>query len=216
MLDISKLLEKIKKSPYEEITVLTQHSGVLSFADLKEGDRVYGRSGAWQEKPGTVLAVLERERNKINVECQDKGEIKQLYRELDGKFVEAATPVAVIRHFLSKDEVLRIILKQALYLFTAPERAKYYFAPEADKKIRGSGHKAVLVKDGMELLIMSRMKREAVLNYTGPEGLIYAVYFAYNENVDAGLPLIGVCPEAQMAEIEDVVARVHAEWEEQA
>ena len=101
MLDISKLLEKIKKSPYEEITVLTQHSGVLSFADLKEGDRVYGRSGAWQEKPGTVLAVLERERNKINVECQDKGEIKQLYRELDGKFVEAATPVAVIRHFLS-------------------------------------------------------------------------------------------------------------------
>ena len=36
-----------------------------------------GRSGAWQEKPGTQLAVLERERNPRPVECQDKGEIKQ-------------------------------------------------------------------------------------------------------------------------------------------
>ena len=214
MLDISKLLEKIKKSPYEEITVLTQHSGVLSFADLKEGDRVYGRSGAWQEKPGTVLAVLERERNKINVECQDKGEIKQLYRELDGKFVEAATPVAVIRHFLSKDEVLRIILKQALYLFTAPERAKYYFAPEADKKIRGSGHKAVLVKDGMELLIMSRMKREAALNYKGPEGVIFSVFFELGQSMDAGEPLLGICLAEQLAQVEDVVIRVQTEWEE--
>lgn len=214
MLDISKLLEEIKQSPYEEITVFAPHSGVLTFADIKEGDRVIGRTGTWQEKPGTTLATLERERNPTAVTCQDKGEIKQLHRELDGKFVEAATPIAVIRHFLSKEEVLRSILKQALYLFTAPERAKYYFAPEADKKIRASGHKAVHVKDGMEVLIMSRMKREAALNYKGPEGVIFSVFFEVGQSMDAGAPLLGICPAEQLAQVEDVVIRVQTEWEE--
>ena len=214
MLDISKLLEEIKQSPYDEITVYAPHSGVLTFTDVKEGDKVMGRSGAWQEKPGTQLAVLERERNPRPVECQDKGEIKQIYRELNGKFVEAGTPIAVIRHFLSKDEVLRIILKQALYLFAAPERAKYYFAPDADKKIRASGHKAVHVKEGMELLIMSRMKREAPLNYSGPEGVIFSVFFEVGQSVDAGEPLLGICPADQLALVEDVVIRVQTEWEE--
>ena len=214
MLDISKLLEEIKQSPYDEITVYAPHSGVLTFTDVKEGDKVMGRSGAWQEKPGTKLAVLERERNPSPVECQDKGEIKLIYRELNGKFVEAGTPIAVIRHFLSKDEVLRIILKQALYLFAAPERAKYYFAPDADKKIRASGHKAVHVKEGMDLLIMSRMKREAPLNYSGPEGVIFSVFFEMGQSVDAGEPLLGICPADQLALVEDVVIRVQTEWEE--
>ncbi len=214
MLDISKLLEEIKQSPYHEITVSSPHSGVLTFADIKEGDRVVGRSGVWQEKPGTALATLERERNPRLVEGQDKGEIKQIYRELDGAFVEAGTPIAVIRHYLSKEEVLRIILKQALSLFTAPERAKYYFAPEADKKIRASGHKAVLVKEGMEVLIMSRMKREAPLNYSGPEGVIFSVFFELGQSVDAGEPLLGICPADQLAQVEDVVIRVQTEWEE--
>ena len=214
MLDISKLLEEIKQSPYDEITVYAPHSGVLTFTDVKEGDKVMGRSGAWQEKPGTKLAVLERERNPRPVECQDKGEIKQIYRELNGKFVEAGTPIAVIRHFLSKEEVLRIILKQALYLFAAPERAKYYFAPDADKKIRASGHKAVHVKEGMDLLIMSRMKREAPLNYSGPEGVIFSVFFEMGQSVDAGEPLLGICPADQLALVEDVVIRVQTEWEE--
>ena len=75
MLDISKLLEEIKQSPYDEITVYAPHSGVLTFTDAKEGDKVLGRGGAWQEKPGTKLAVLERERNPRPVECRDKGEI---------------------------------------------------------------------------------------------------------------------------------------------
>ena len=214
MLDISKLLEEIKQSPYDEITISTPHSGVLTFADINEGDKVVGRSGAWQERPGTTLALLDRERNPRAVECQDKGKIKQVYRELNGKFVEAGTPIAVVRHFLSKDEVLRIILKQALYLFTAPERAKYYFAPEADKKIRASGHKAVHVKDGMELLIMSRMKREAQLNYSGPEGVIFSVFFEIGQSMDVGEPLLGICPAEQLALVEDVVIRVQTEWEE--
>ena len=80
--------------------------------------------------------------------------------------------------------------------------------------IRSSDAKTVVVHDGMEFMIMSRMKREAPLRYSGPEGVIYAIYFTYNENVDAGSPLIGVCPADQVAAIQEVIMRVQTEWNE--
>ena len=107
-----------------------------------------------------------------------------------------------------------LILKKTLHLFLAPERAKYYFTPEVDKKIRAADAHSVMVRDGMELMIMSRMKREVPLHYSGPEGVIYAVYFKYNENIDAGAPLIGVCPQDQLPAIQDVIMRVRTEWTE--
>ena len=45
-------------------------------------------------------------------------------------------------------------------------------------------------------------------------GVIYAVYFSYNENMDADAPLIGVCPEDQLPVIQDVIMRVQTEWTE--
>jgi hypothetical protein len=58
------------------------------------------------------------------------------------------------------------------------------------------------------------MKRETVLPYSGPEGMIYAVYFKDNHSVEAGQPLIGVCPPDQLTLIQDGVNRVKSEWEE--
>ena len=114
-----------------------------------------------------------------------------------------------------REEMLRILLKQALNLFVAPERAKYYFVPQIDTKIKVSGCRSVSVYEGMELFIVSRMKREMPLSYPGPDGLIYTVYFEHNENVDAGSPLIGVCPPDQLQQIEEVVLKVQTEWQEQ-
>lgn len=215
MLDISALLEEIKASPYEEQVICAPHTGLITFADLSSGDKVHGPLGTWKEIPGTMLAFIERERNKKPIFAEEKGVIEKVHSELEGKFVEAGTPLVTLRHFLSKDEVLTMILKKALRLFEAPERAKYYFAPDVDKKIKASGSKAVSIHDGQELFIMSRMKREAPLHYSGPDGVIYEVYFQHNENVDAGAPLIGVCPPDQLEMIEDVVIRVQTEWGEQ-
>lgn len=187
---------------------------MVTFADVREGTRVIGPSGTWKEKKGTLLATIERERNPKPIHAVEKGEVKEVLRHLEGTFVEAGTPLVRLRHFLSKDEVLAIILKKALHLFVAPERAKYYFAPDVDKKVKASGASSVSLHEGMDLFIMSRMKREASLAYSGPSGVIYAVYFQHNENVDAGQPLIGVCPPDQLSLIEDVVARVQTEWEE--
>lgn len=215
MIDVSALLEEIKASPYEEISITTPHTGVVRFPEgLAPGARVHGPSGTWKEKPGTTLATIEREKNVKPIRAPQKSEVTHLATELEGSFVQAGETVATLRHFLSKDEVIEILLKQALSLFPAPERAAYYFAPEVDTKISASGHKSVTVAEGMDLFIMSRMKRETALTYSGPEGAIYAVYFAPGENVDAGAPLIGVCPEELMPLVEDVVIRVQTEWVE--
>ena len=173
-----------------------------------------GPQGLWKEKPGSLVATLERERNPKPICAPEKGEVSHIYTDLEGTFVEAGTPLAVLRHKLTRAEVEHIILQKALHLFLAPERAKYYFTPEVDKKIRAADAQSVAVRDGMEILIMSRMKREIPLNYAGPDGVIYAVYFKYNENMDAGAPLIGVCPKDQLAAIQEVVMRVRTEWTE--
>ena len=214
MLDISVVLDEIKAQPFREITIKTPHTGMVTFADIHQGDKVQGPQGQWKEKPGTLIATLERERNPKPIYAGEKGEISVLHTELEGRFVEAGTSLAVVRHPLTRAEVEHIILRKALYLFPAPERAKYYFTPDIDKKIRASDAHSVAVREGMELLIMSRMKREVPLHYSGPSGVIYAVYFKYNENIDTGSPLIGVCPQDQLPAIQDVIMRVKTEWTE--
>ena len=214
MRNITALLEELKASPYEEVPITTQHTGRISFAKIQPGDVVSGPSGTWKEKPGTPLASLDRERNPKPVCAPRNGVISEVRRELDGSFVEAGTRLVTMKHFLTREEVLSRLLRQALHLFSAPERAKYYFSPGVDKKIRTGGIRSVTVHDGMEVFIMSRMKRETPLRYAGPDGLIYEAYFKHTDNVDAGQPLIGVCPPDQLGAIEDVVMRVQAEWKE--
>lgn len=214
MINISSLLDEIKASPYREIIISAPHTGKVLFADIKTGDQALGPQGQWKEKPGTTIATIERERNPKAISANEKGEISRIYTELEGTFVEAGTPLAVLRHMLTRAEVERIILQKTLHLFLAPERAKYYFTPEVDKKIRAAGSQSVAVRDGTELLIMSRMKREVPLIYAGPSGVIYAVYFTYNENINAGDPLIGVCRQDQLPAIQEVIMRVQTEWTE--
>lgn len=214
MLDIKQFLDDIKASPYETIEVKAPHTGVVEFAGLKPGDKVAGVSGSFKEKPGTLLAHLTREKNRKPICAPERGEVMAVRTELEGKFVEAGDTLLTLRHYLSKKEVIELILKKALHLFVAPERAKYYFIPEIDQKLKVSGKRSVKVREGMELFIVSRMKRETPLAYSGPEGLIYSVYFHRGDNVDAGQALIGVCPEDQLTLIQDMVTKVQSDWEE--
>ncbi len=215
MLNIKELLDEVKASPYKEILITAPHTGVVEFAGLKKGDQVHGRRGEYKEKPGSLLAHLTREKNKKSITAPEKGEVQSVRTELEGKFVEAGETLATIRHFLTRKEVIERVLKEALHLFRAPERAKYYFVPEVDQKLKVSGKRSVKVYEGMEMMIVSRMKRETPLSYSGPEGIIYSVYFGRGDNVDEGQPLIGVCPEDQLTVIHDVVARIQSEWEEE-
>ena len=122
MIDVKALLEDIKAAPYEEIVVASPHTGVVTFAGIEPGTRVTGISGAYGEKPGTLLAKLTREHNDKPLYANAKGVVGTVHRELEGRFVEAGTPLVVIRHYLSKDEVIASILQKVLYLFRAPDR----------------------------------------------------------------------------------------------
>ncbi|MBR6625535.1 MAG: biotin attachment protein, partial [Mailhella sp.] len=177
MRDIAEVLEALKAEPYTEKEVYAPHSGVITFADVEEGARVNGVSGAWKEIPGTHIATITREKNPRKVLANERGVLQKLYRELDGVFVEAGTPIAVIRHYLTRQEVVSRLLKESLYAFCAPERAKYYFVPDIDTKVKMLGCRTVTIHDGMELFIVSRMKREVPLCYSGPTGIIYDGYF---------------------------------------
>ena len=216
MLNISDLLEQIKQTPYREIVVSTPHTGVVNFASIKSGDAVHGPEGQWKERPGSRLATLTRERNPKPIYAPEKGVIDTVHMEYEDTFVECGCPLVTIKHRLTREEVESIILKQALYLFRAPERAKYYFTPEIAAKLRASDPGSVVIQDGQELFIMSRMKRELPLYYSGPEGVIYATYFKTNENVDTDAPLIGVCPQEELPNIKEVIMRVQTEWQENA
>lgn len=130
------------------------------------------------------------------------------------QFVQAGTPLLTIRHFLTREEVKEIILKKALHLFLAPEKGKYYFVSAIDLKLKAKGLGQVNIRPGEEALIVSRMKRETVLTYDGPPGIIYTVYFDSSESVEAGEPLLGVCPPDQLEDIKEVVARIQSGWEE--
>jgi hypothetical protein len=214
-MDISALLEKLKASPYVESNITVPHCGVLRFNnELKPGVKLTGTHGQWKEKAGTLLATIDREHCVKNINARTKGELVSVNAELDGKFVEAGTEIMQVRHFMSRAEVSQSILKHSLFLFNAPEKARYYFIPSIDVKVKNTGPQSVSVHDGMELFIISRMKRETPLRYTGPEGVIYAVYFTSEQNVAQGQSLIGVCPPAQVSQIEEVCIRVQTEWPE--
>ena len=212
MLDISATLEKIKAEPYTDISIRTPHTGVVQFEHLALATTVVGATGQWKETLGTKIATINRERNPKPINATNKGVLQELHTHHDNKFLEAGTEIAVVRHYLSKKEVISILLREALYLFNAPERAKYYFAPDVDKKIKISGHRAITVSDGMELFIVSRMKREVPLFYKGPSGVIFELYFDQTENVDANTPLIGVCLPDQLEPIQSLINRVSMEW----
>lgn len=214
MRDIAEVMAELKAAPYTEKAVLAPHTGVIQFSEVKEGSNVFGPMGQWKEIPGTHIATITRERNPRRIVTTERGVLQKVYRELDGAFVEAGTPLALVRHYLTRQEVVSRLLMESLYTFCAPERARYYFSPEVDKKVKILGCRTVSVQEGMELFIVSRMKRELPLCYSGPSGIIYEVCFDQSKNVDAGDPLIVVCPPEQEEAVEDVVSRVQREWNE--
>ena len=136
MLDVTSLLEEIKASPFEEQEIVAPHTGVVTFGSLKLGDKVIGPNGTWKERPGTLIATITRERNPKPLNAVQKGEVCAIHSELEGTYVQAGTPLATIRHFLSKDEVLRILLKQALNLLWLPNGPSIISFPRSTPRSR--------------------------------------------------------------------------------
>ncbi len=211
-INLDQLLEKYRNHPYEDHVISTPHTGVIKF-QVEEGQEVHGPRGKWLEKPGSLLYILERERNPKRIAAPFDGTVADLRRELDGEFIHAGEQVLTIRHRLSKDEVIDRILREVLYIFAAPQRARYYLVPEFAARLEKKGGQ-IPIEPGSEFIIMSLMKRDTLVKYDGVQGVIYKIYFKNGDLVEQDQPLVGICPPDQLPFIQKVVQHIRNEWEE--
>jgi hypothetical protein len=211
-IDFNEILSKYRSDPYDYVDIHTSHTGRIRF-QVREGDAVEGPGGEWHHIKGTLLYVLERERNPKSVHSFTNGVISAIREDLEGKFVEAEEKILTIRHPLKKREIIEGILRQVLYSFNAPERAKYYFPLELQSKMDKYGQRSVSIKPGDEILTMSLMKRDIPVYYAGEPGIIHSVYFQSGVTVEQGEPLIGICATEKLPLIQKIITRVKAEWE---
>ncbi len=211
-IEFDEILSKYKSDPYDYVDVQAVHTGRVSFK-VASGDEVSGPSGEWLQVPGTALYEINRERNPKVIAAQTNGIISDIRIELDGHFVEAGERLMTIRHPLKKKEIIESILKEVLYLFPAPESAKYFFAMDIQSRIEKKGARSVTIEPGDEIITMSLMKRDTPVYYTGDGGVIHSVYFKPGVSVAQGEPLIGVCAPDKLPLIQKIITRVKADWD---
>lgn len=211
-IDFDEILARYRSDPYEYVDVRTAHTGRVSL-QVQEGDAVVAPSGEWLQVPGTRLFEITRERNTKPVSAKTNGVVLSVESSLEGQFVEAGTKLLTIRHPLKKKEIIEGILKEVLDLFYAPERAKYFFSLDIQSRIDKKGARAIVIRPGDEIIIMSLMKRDTPVYYDGKAGVIYSVYFEPGVSVDQGAPLIGVCSEEKLLLVQKIITKVKADWD---
>jgi hypothetical protein len=210
-INFEEIINKYRSDPYDYEEVLTPHTGRVTFK-VGEGDTVDGPSGKWHHHPGTLLYILNRENNPKSMYSHTNGVVTSLREELEGHFVEAGEKLMTIKHPLKKREIIEGILQNVLYLFRAPEKAKYFFSLDIQARIEKQGEKAVYIQPGEEIITMSLMKRDTAIYYTGEPGIIHSVYFKPGVSVNQGDPLIGVCAKEKLPLIQKIITHVKAEW----
>ncbi|MCI5147013.1 MAG: hypothetical protein D3923_16195, partial [Candidatus Electrothrix sp. AR3] len=146
-----EIISRYRSDPYDYVDVNSVHTGRIRFL-VKEDSEVEGVSGEWKHKPGTALYEIERERNTKLVTSPTNGIISSFCQELDNTFVEAGEKLLTIRHPLKKKEIIEAILQEVLFLFEAPERARYYFSLDIQSRIDQKGARAVFIKPGDEII----------------------------------------------------------------
>lgn len=211
-IDFNEILSKYRSDPFDYVDVCTVHTGRIRF-QVRAEDPVEGPSGDWQHIKGTLLYVLERERNPKSVYSFTNGEVSTIRDELEGHFVEAGEKILTIKHPLKKREIIESILRQVLFSYNAPERAKYFFPLDLQAKMDKYGQRSVSIKPGDEVLTMSLMKRDIPIYYEGEPGIIHSVYFQPGVTVEQGEPLLGICAPEKLPYIQKIITRVKAEWE---
>ncbi len=211
-INFDEIINKYRSDPFEYEDVITPHTGRVKFK-VSEGDAVDGPGGQWHHRPGTLLYILNRENNPKPMHSAINGEVYSIREELEGHFVEAGEKLMTIKHPLKKREIIEAILQKVLFLFPAPENAKYFFALDIQARIDKQSEKPVYIEPGDEIITMSLMKRDTPIFYTGEPGIIHSVYFKPGVSVNQGEPLIGVCARDKLPLIQKIIAHVKAEWD---
>ena len=207
-----EIIGKYRSDPYDYVDMYAVHAGQVRFL-VDDDAEVNGVSGEWHHIPGAALYEITRERNPKVITSKTNGIVSSVNKEADGQFVEAGTKLLTIRHPLKKKEIIESILQEVLYLFVAPERARYYFSMDIQSRIDQKGARSIFIKPGDEIITMSLMKRDTPVYYSGEPGILHSVYFKPGDSVGQGTPLIGICAEDKLTVVQKIITRVKAEWE---
>jgi hypothetical protein len=207
-----EILSRYRSDPYEYVDMHAVHAGQVRFL-VDDGAEVKGVSGEWKHIPGSSLYEITRERNPKVISSKTNGMVSYINKEAEGQFVESGAKLMTVRHPLKKKEIIESILQEVLYLFVAPERARYFFSMDIQSRIEQKGARSIFVKPGDEIITMSLMKRDTPVLYSGEPGILHSIYFNPGDSIDQETPLIGVCPEDKLAVVQKVITRVKAEWE---
>ncbi len=211
-IDFDEILARYRSDPYKYIDIVAPHTGTVSFL-VEKGNEVEAPGGEWKHIPGTALFKINRENNPKTVSAPINGIISEIRGECEGRFVEAGEKLLTIRHPLKKKDIIESILKEVLYLFPAPESAKFFFSLDIQSRFDKKGSRGVTIRPGEEVFTMSLMKRDTPVTYTGVEGIIHSIYFKPGVSIQQGEPLVGVCPVDKLGLIQKVITRVKAEWD---
>lgn len=212
-INLEELLNSYRSHPFEDHEIETPHCGVINL-EVQESDEVKGPGGQWMHKPGSLLFTLERERNNKKVSAPCSGHVADIKKELNSSFVEAGERVLTIRHRLNKEEVIDRILREVLAIFSAPQTARYMLIPDLAARLDKKGESGIILETGDEILIMSLMKRDTIINYTGDSSMIYRVYFQQGDLVEQGMPLLGLCQPDKIEYVNKVISRIKTEWDD--
>lgn len=207
-----EIFSKYRSDPYNYVDMCAVHAGEVRFL-VEDGAEVSGVGGEWQHIPGSVLYEITRERNPKIITSKTNGTVSYINSAVEGRFVEAGTKLLTIQHPLKKKEIIESILQEVLYLFMAPERARYYFSMDIQSRIDQKGARSIRIQPGDEIITMSLMKRDTPVFYTGEPGILHSVYFKPGDSVDQGVALVGICPEDKLSVVQKIITRVKAEWE---
>ena len=211
-IDFNEILNKYRSDPYDYMDVCSPHTGIVRFAVNEEAE-VDGPGGAWDHIPGSLLFKISREKNPKPIHSRTNGVVSSLKSELEGQFVEAGEKLLTIKHPLKKREIIEGILQKVLYLFRAPEKAKYFFSLDIQARLEKNEEGGVSIERGDEIITMSLMKRDTPVYYDGEPGIIHSNYLKPGVSVEQGEPLIGVCAPEQLPLIQKIITHVKAEWE---
>ncbi|NIA08668.1 MAG: biotin attachment protein [Nitrospiraceae bacterium] len=211
-INLNDLLRHYRSHTFEDYQVETPHTGVISF-EVKEGQAVEGPSGKWLQRPGTLLYIIEREKNTKRIHASWRGEVTGIRPDLEGHFVEAGEIVLSVRHRLDREEIIDRILTQVLTILRAPQQARYFLSPDISARLEKRPEGKIALGSGDEVVIMSLMKRDTVISYKEDPGMLYKVYFRSGDIVEQGAPLLGICPSDRLQYMQKVIQRIRTDWE---
>ncbi len=129
-----EILSRYRSDPYDYVDMHAVHAGEIRFLVENEAE-VKGVSGEWKHIPGSSLYEITRERNPKVITSKTNGTVSYINTAADGQFVESGTKLMTVRHPLKKKEIIESILQEVLYLFVAPERARYFFSLDIQSRI---------------------------------------------------------------------------------